>query len=132
MNEKTFYQHMKRHLAKYDVHMQRLESITGRGIPDVVYRTKKKVGFIEFKYTKQLPKKWDSKLSCQLTGAQYYFLKTWGEVCPCFVFVQAGLDLFFVPDQHIEESLTRKMLFSMGRYGKLNTEYILKWMDDEI
>lgn len=76
MNEKTFYQKLRKALPS--ILLQRIESpLTNQGIPDLIYKSEKCGGFIELKYLKGLPVREKTKVRIKISDAQRAWLTRW-------------------------------------------------------
>ena len=75
MKESSVWQYIRKGLIGCEIHLTRIESSAGNGIPDVSFAISGINGFIELKYIKEWPKRDTTKIKLPLRPEQRHWIK---------------------------------------------------------
>ena len=80
MNESGVWQYLRKGLMPFNVHMTRIESSAGNGVPDVTIGVPGKQLWVELKYIAEWPKRNTTKVKLPLRPEQKHWIKARGEL----------------------------------------------------
>lgn len=97
MKESTLWQYLRNGLKNYPVHLTRIESSAGNGVPDVSVGITGKNLWVELKYIREWPKRPATKVKLPLRPEQKLWIKQRGSLSgDVWVFVRIGDDFFLL------------------------------------
>lgn len=98
MNEAGVWQTIRKGLITKNIHLTRIESSAGNGVPDISYGIPQCNGWIELKYIAEWPKRPTTKVKLPLRPEQKLWIQTRGALSGnIWVFIRIQDDFFLLP-----------------------------------